>query len=233
MDWVPLGPDGWRPLRTWDLDLFRGQLGPRVVPGTYTVRATQGDHESVTTIEVLKDPSSTGSLADMRAQLELGMVLRDEINDIVDMVNDLEWTRKQLDDLQQRLAEEGDDEAAERAVEESESLELLAIQVEDRLFDIYLTGAREDAFRNPMKLYGRYSALSQDVSFSSSDHPPTVPQTEVHGVLQGRLNEAKALFQRFYDSDADALNEMLRAMKLPVIISDALAGAGATLGGGG
>ncbi|NNF29182.1 MAG: hypothetical protein HKN73_18295, partial [Gemmatimonadetes bacterium] len=108
-----------------------------------------------------------------------------------------------------------------RAVlEESGRLETLAIEVEDRLFDIYLTGAREDAFRNPMKLYGRYSALSQDVSFSSSDFPPTMQQREVHQVLQERLQAARGLFERLYSEDADTLNQLLRDMKLPVIISD-------------
>ncbi len=220
MDWVPLGPEGWRPLRTWDLDLFRGHLGPRVVPGTYTIRLTRGEVEHTTTVEVLKDPNSTGTLADLEAQVALGLTMRDEINAIVAMINDLEWTRKQLDDVQQRLAEDGDDEGAMRITEESENLERLAIEVEDRLFDIFLTGAREDAFRNPMKLYGRYSALSQDISFSSSDFPPTMQQREVHGVLQSRLNEARALFEKLYRDDANALNELLRERKLPVIISD-------------
>ena len=221
MDWVPLGPDGWRPLRTWDLDLFRGQVGPRVVPGTYTVRMVRGEEEQTTTVEVLKDPYATGTLADLEEQVTLGLVLRDEIDDIVDMINDLEWTRSQLDDLQRRLADEDETgDAIDAVVAESQRLETLAIEVEDRLFDIYLTGAREDAFRNPMKLYGRYSALSQDVSFSSSDFPPTMQQREVHQVLQERLEAARVLFERLYGEDADALNQLLREMKLPVIISD-------------
>ncbi len=144
----------------------------------------------------------------------------DEIDDIVEGDDRGEWTRKQLDDVQARMSEEGDDEGARRITEESERLETLAIEVEDRLFDIYLTGAREDAFRNPMKLYGRYSALSQDVSTSSSDFAPTMQQREVHGVLQTRLNDAKALFEKLYREDADALNQLLRERKLPVIISD-------------
>ncbi|MGI9627613.1 MAG: VPS10 domain-containing protein [Longimicrobiales bacterium] len=219
MDWVPLGPEGWRPLRTWDLDLFRGQLGPRVVPGTYTVRVSRGDETQTTTVDVMQDPKATGTQTDLEEQVALGLTLRDEIDDIVEMINDLEWTRSQLDDVQQRLREEGDDEGAARIVEESNRLETLAIEVEDRLFDIYLTGAREDAFRNPMKLYGRYSALSQDVSFTSADFPPTMQQRQVHEVLQGRLNDARELFRKLYDEDANALNELLRERKLPVIIS--------------
>ncbi len=224
MDWVPLGPEGWRPLRTWDLDLFRGQLGPRAVPGTYTVHVERAGVEHTTTVDVRKDPTSTGSMEDIRAQVALGLTLRDEIDDIVEMINDLEWTRKQLDDLQQRLSERsgrenGQTELWDQVITASEALEQRAIEVEDRLFDIYLTGAREDAFRNPMKLYGRYSALSQDVSYSSADYPPTVPQVEVHGVLQQRLEEAKAAYRVLLDQDADELNDLLRRLGIPAVIS--------------
>ena len=51
--------DGGR-LRTWDLDLFRGQLGPRVVPGTYTVRIDTGRSTSQTA----DDRSVEGSVLD-------------------------------------------------------------------------------------------------------------------------------------------------------------------------
>ncbi|MEQ8957546.1 MAG: hypothetical protein RLP02_06420, partial [Coleofasciculus sp. C2-GNP5-27] len=30
--WVEMNGEGWRPLVTWDLDLWQGQLGPRVAP---------------------------------------------------------------------------------------------------------------------------------------------------------------------------------------------------------
>ena len=36
--WVQLNGEGWRPLVTWDLDLMRGQYGPKVVPDKYKVK---------------------------------------------------------------------------------------------------------------------------------------------------------------------------------------------------
>ena len=37
VDWVKYNSDGWRPLRTWDLDVNAGKLGPLAVPGQYSV----------------------------------------------------------------------------------------------------------------------------------------------------------------------------------------------------
>ncbi|MCA9737746.1 MAG: glycosyl hydrolase [Gemmatimonadota bacterium] len=217
MEWVPLGPDGWRPLRTWDLDLVRGQLGPRAVPGTYTVHVRAGEQESSGPLTLLKDPHSTASLADLEEQVAMSLVLRDEIDRIVTMINDLEWTRKQLDDVQTRFAS---DTTARALIDEAERAERAAIEVESRLFDIYLTGAREDAFRNPMKLYGRYSALAQDVGYSSADFRPTVPQREVHEVLQGRLEEAAERYRALVQGGLEALNALLRQRGLPAVVSE-------------
>ena len=216
LPWVPLGPDGWRPLRTWDLDLNQGQFGPRVVPGDYQVVLEIGGTALSTPLTVLKDPHSEGTLADIREQVSLSMVIRDEINEVVDMIDRIEWARSQLEDLADMLA---DDSTATGLLAEAAALEETAIRVESNLFDIYLTGAREDAFRNPMKLYGRLSALSQDIGSSSADFPPTVPQVEVHDVLRQRLDATRLLFGKLFTEDAEELNRMLRERRLPVVIS--------------
>jgi photosystem II stability/assembly factor-like uncharacterized protein len=217
MPWVPLGPEGWRPLRTWDLDLNRGQLGPLVVPGTYTARVAIGDNEVVRPIEVLKDPHTEGTMDDIRAQVALSLQMRDQINEVVEMIDRLEWARKQLEDLSEMLA--GDAEA-EAVITEASRLLDEAISVEGTLYDINLTGAREDAFRSAMRLYGRFSALANDLGATGADFPPTVPQQEVHEVLTNRLSETRRRFEVLMNQEVETLNSLLRERKLPVIISE-------------
>jgi photosystem II stability/assembly factor-like uncharacterized protein len=217
MPWVPLGPEGWRPLRTWDLDLDRGQLGPLVVPGTYLARITIGEDVVTRPVQVLKDPTTEGTMDDIRSQVALSLRMRDQINEIVDMIDRLEWARKQLEDLTEML--EGDDEAG-RVIAEAGRLLDEAISVEGTLYDINLTGAREDAFRNAMRLYGRFSALANDVGATGADFSPTVPQQEVHEVLTERLGETRRRFDALMSQEVEALNRMLRDRRLPVIISD-------------
>jgi photosystem II stability/assembly factor-like uncharacterized protein len=56
--WVELNGEGWRPLVTWDLDLWRGQFGPRVVPGTYQAVISIDGKEFRKELHVLKDPNT-------------------------------------------------------------------------------------------------------------------------------------------------------------------------------
>ncbi len=94
------------------------------------------------------------------------------------------------------------------------------MEVEGAFFDAQLTGAREDAFRAPMRLYGRLSALATDVGASSADFPPTAQQVEVHDVLTERLEAAMARAEAFCADELDRLNEMLSELGRPQIVSD-------------
>jgi len=224
--WVQFGPDGTRPLRSWDLDLVRGQMGPRVAPGTYTVRLVAGDTEQSAPLTVLKDPGSAGTPEDIRAQVEFSLELRSRLNEVVDLINALEWTRKQLEDIQGTIRDRQAADARTRGggaadldalLTATGRMEERAISIESILFDVHLTGAREDAFRNPMKLYGRFSALASDIGGWGADFRPTDQQREVAGVLRERLEEAKGEAESFFGTEIDALNERLAAARIPVV----------------
>ena len=75
--WVQLNGEGWRPLVTWDLDLMRGQYGPRVVPDRYKVKLIVDNMEFTRELTVIKDPRSEGTLEDIRQQVALSLELRD------------------------------------------------------------------------------------------------------------------------------------------------------------
>jgi hypothetical protein len=205
--WVPLGKDGTRPVVTWDLDLWRGQLGPIAPPGTYTVRVKVGDRELAADLEVIKDPHSAGSETDIQQQVALSLEIRDNLNEVVDMINRIEWIRRQLLDLETMFA---GDENTQSVLEAAGEIGDSAITVEGKLFDVTMTGAREDAFRGPMKLYGRLSALGSDLSGFGADFPPTQQQLEVHRVLTQRLAEAREEFKVLMEQQVPAFNEQLR-----------------------
>ena len=116
-DWTPTDEDPKPALSnkaglnraTWDLrhthaDYVRGARndlgdwgpGPRAVPGDYTLRLVVGDVTSTQPLKVLPDPASSASVEAMRAQLEFGAELRDQLDEIVALVRRIRETRKQV-----------------------------------------------------------------------------------------------------------------------------------------
>jgi len=215
-DWVPLEQGGDRVVYVWDIDLIRGQRGPLAVPGTYTVRVKIGDEEFTRPLEVLKDPYSSGTLEDIEEQVAFSLGMRDQISDLAQVIERMEHTRVQLQAASSALRR---DSSADSVRAEVERLNAMAIELEGRLVDVNLTGAREDSFRNPMRLYGRFSALASDVDWKGSDFVPTMPQREVHQVLTDRFEDAKQAIQDFFDGELARLNDQLTRLGRPAIVS--------------
>jgi photosystem II stability/assembly factor-like uncharacterized protein len=218
-EWVRLGDDGSRRLVVWDLDLStRGPLAP---PGTYTVHVTVGEATGSRPLEVRKDPHSAGTTRDILEQVTLALELRDDLTRTVDMINRLEWIRAQLRTiaavLQDRSTVKDEGEAATLTAA-ARSAERSAIALAGPLFDVNLTGAREDSFRGPMQLYGRFAALLSDVAENGADFPPTAQQQDVHDLLHGRLDQASRAFEEWITGELLRFRTRVRDAGLPDVV---------------
>ena len=187
VDWVKYNNDGWRNLRTWDLDVNAGKLGPLTIPGQYKAVLTIDNKEYVENFTVLKDPNTEGSNNDIKAQFKFLITLRNTINETADLINTIEELRYELQ--------------KNTISTEAKKIERQLYSIESNLFDTKLTGAREDAFRNPNKIYGRLAALGSDLTRFGSDFQPTNQQVEVYNILSSRLNTQKKEFEKIMSED--------------------------------
>jgi photosystem II stability/assembly factor-like uncharacterized protein len=60
--------------------MFQAAQGPRVLPGTYTVKMTKGDQVYTTKVNIVMDPRATYSLAERKEQLALTLKLGSMLN---------------------------------------------------------------------------------------------------------------------------------------------------------
>jgi len=191
INWVTYNKDGWRPLRTWDIDVNSGKLGPKAVPGNYKAILNVDGKEVTQSFTLLKDPNTAGTIKDIKAQFKFLMTIRETINENVALINKVEDLRFSL----QNDYETRDEEKAAR------DMDVRLYEIESHLFDVKLTGAREDAFRNPTKIYGRLSALGSDLTRYGADFKPTNQQVEVYEVLSDRLKKQQAAFDVLMEDD--------------------------------
>ncbi len=207
--WVQLNGEGWRPLVTWDLDLMRGQFGPKVVPNSYTVKLIVGEQEFIRKLEVLKDPNTEGSIADIEQQVAFSLELRDAINIAVTLINSIEDIKREIKEITPKLKHQSDKKQARL-------LFLSAQSIAKGLYDIHLTGAREDAFRSPMKLYGRLSALASDIGGFGVDFKPTDQQRDVYAIFNKRLETASKKFETFVKIQLPKLNKQIKKSEFQI-----------------
>lgn len=216
--WVEIPKSGFRPLVNWVH--FDG--GPRVAPGRYTVKLSVDGKESTAPLEVLPDPNTLGSQKDIEAEVQFLLKIRGEMTDVADMINHIEWTRKQTENLEKMLAaDEGKHDAVLKAAKQLEQQEIAA---ESKLMDMHLTGRTEDSFRNPMGLYGRITNLGALMNgapgegSSGADLPPTDQALAVNALYIRDIAGAHRAFDELRDKDVAAFNETLKANHLNMAI---------------
>ena len=163
-------------------------------------------------LEVRKDPNSEGSEADIAAQIALVRQLRGDHEQVANAVNQLEWIRRQLYDLQAVLADAGRESLIEAAGEVDGTL----IAVEEKMIQMKLTGTGQDGVRWPAMLSSRIRYLAGTVA--TSDFPPTDQQREVQGVLEERLRSVLAEVRSAIDGDVASLNDTLDSQGVPPVL---------------
>ena len=216
--WVQPGTDGARRLVVWGAST----VDPLVVPGTYTVRLRAAGTELTQPLTVLRDPGSGASVEEMQKQLAFALDLRSDVGTVVDMVNSLEWTRKQLIDIKAMVASDpqyandrtGADGGASpgKAITfAANELEKKVLAVQDKLEDVNLTGYTEDSFRNPMGLFGKFTNLASHIIGSGADMRPTNQEVEVRKELLSQLEALKKQLEELRTKEVPAFNGALKA----------------------
>ena len=202
------GDSGWREAGDG------GRVRLLAAPGTYTVRLRAGDTERTETLEVLKDPSSAGTDADVQSQSQMLFELRDALNAAVAIVNEAEAMREQVSRLSDRLS---DHPASAEILPAAEALDEALVDLEMNLTDLRLSGgmARQDTIRWPRQLLAKLSSLAGYVG--QSDFAPTTQQREVFAEYRVKLADSEGRMQAIRDGALADLNRLLDAQGVAVV----------------
>ncbi|HEV2299474.1 MAG TPA: hypothetical protein VGR72_13280 [Candidatus Acidoferrales bacterium] len=205
---VTAGTEGWRPAPGV------GQISLLAPPGTYTVKLTVGGHDYTQKLNVLKDPHSAGTIADIQTQMKLILALQDEMNTMAEDVNQIESVRAQLVSLQAQL---GDDENSKSIRTAADELNTKLIGVEGNLLQLKATGHGQDDVRWESMLLDKLDYLARQVG--TSDFAPTTQQVAVHDMLKQQVAKYHDATQQLMTKDVAAFNSMLRGKSISNIIA--------------
>jgi hypothetical protein len=170
--------------------------------------------EETQKLVVLKDPNSGVSDADVQASAKFSYAVYRNISAAARMINEIEWTRRQLEDFRRMLAA---GKADKSVFAQASELEKKARAVEDKLLQPTLAEGDLKSFRGPLELYLKLIWLQAESGVSGSDvsgnadFPPTQPQREVYELLSGQLKQSGLEFDELYGKNIPAFNDAMRA----------------------
>ena len=220
-----------RPVTHWGIE--PAERGPLVAPGEYRVRL-QVDGESLTApLEIIKDPRAPGNDGDIEASTKLELRIRDDITTTSDMVNQIEWLRKQLGVIEQMLqsknreAKEDGEETPTAASEKQpnhrednlvksvkamddklQTIEYRLISPADSLSDDKYYSDAYRIYLNLIWLNGEVGTGAGDVA-GGADFRPTNADLEIFEQIDQQLKAVKADYSAVLEKDLPAFNRSL------------------------
>jgi photosystem II stability/assembly factor-like uncharacterized protein len=180
--------------------------GPRVVPGTYTVRMTKGDKTYETKIEVGLDPRSPFTVADRKAQFDAAMKVHGMFGEMSDLVARILAARQGAEKTLTGLPE-ADPLRAQltSAAEKADALRKKIVATKEGGF---ITG--EERLREYMDdLYGGI------LGYEGKPAATLVARTEA---LRRELGDVTDEFEAFRKKDLSEVNTALKERGLPEIV---------------
>ncbi len=184
---------------------FGTAVGPRVLPGTYTVRMTKDKNVYTTQLVVTRDPRSTYTALDRKAQFDLAMKLYSLLGDMTFAVDRINGVRLALDADAANLP--ASDPFAAR-------LRTASHQVDDLRKKIVAT-KEGGAITGEERLRENLATLYGDVVFYEGR--PTQMQMMRTDAIARELADVVRDFDAWLSKELTGLNAALSAKQLPPI----------------
>jgi hypothetical protein len=204
--------EGWIPVLSWGTG--GGFSGVRVAPGKYTAKMTVDGETFTQELEILKDPRSDGTLADIQEMVALQLQVRDDITTISGMVNEIEWMKKQINDLKESL---GRREGRASILSGADGVYGMLQALEDKILQPIAVEGDSKSFRFPNMLYSKMSVLGGDLA-ESVDFAPNQQQMEVYELLRDQMLDYRRELRALVIGEVAEFNQTLAREELVGII---------------
>ena len=188
-----------------------GTDGPRVAPGTYTVRLTVGEETRTATAQLKQDPRTAASQADLQAQLDFVLAANRKLSEIHTQIERIRKVRAQLGDLRKRI---GKDEKGKPIVEAAKALDKKMTAAEEALYQTK-NRSPQDPLNFPIRLNDKLAGVAD--SAATGDYAPTAQQRAVYAQLVEKIDAELARLKEVWEKDLPALNAMVKASEVPAI----------------
>ena len=189
-----------------------GTQGPKAVPGMYAARLLIGGDSVSVPFEIKPDPRSSSSRADLEAQFDFLIEVRDKLTKIHVAIKHIRDVRNQVDDLVGRLQD--DDDGADTIRQAAEDLSEQLTKIEEALYQTK-NQSPQDPLNYPIRLNNRLSGIASVVG--TGDYRPTdqafAVKAEIVAFIDSELEALRSVLQ----TDVSVFNRLVRDFQVPAV----------------
>jgi hypothetical protein len=199
--------EGFDGLIMWAASL----TGPKAMPGTYKARLTVNGKVMETEFEIVKDPRTSGTLADIKAQFDFSIAVRDKLSETNKAVKKIRTAREQINRVTEPMKgkEEMKDvnDMAKSILDDMKKIEETLYQTKNK--------SGQDPLNYPVRLNNKLGALGSEVD--GSDFRPTEQVKAVYKEITEKIDEQLNLLNEVMTDKVPKFNDLVKQKQVNAI----------------
>jgi photosystem II stability/assembly factor-like uncharacterized protein len=204
--------EGFEGLIMWAASL----TGPKAVPGIYKAKLTVNGKSSETEFEILKDPRTSGSMADIQAQFDFSIAVRDKLTEANKAIKQIRTTREQINRVTEPMKGKEDmkdaTDLAKSILDEIKKIEEALYQTKNR--------SGQDPLNYPVRLNNKLGALGSEVD--GSDFKPTEQVKAVYKEVTEKIDVQLNQLNKVMTDKIPKFNEIIKQKQVSAITIDVM-----------
>ncbi len=200
--------EGFDGLIMWSANL----RGPKAVPGKYKAKLTVNGKSMEQEFEILKDPRSSGTLADIKEQFDFAIKVRDKLSEANLGVKKIREARDQINRITEPM----------KGKDEFKDVNDLAKSILDNVKnveeEIYQTKNRsgQDPLNFPVQLNNKIGALGREVD--GGDFKPTEQAKAVYNEIAGQIDSQLKTLNTIFTDQLPEFNNLIRQKEVKAVV---------------
>ena len=207
----------------WDMryngaKTFKGMImwaattrGPAAIPGSYKVKMTVNGTETTQDFDLLKDPRKSASQADLQAQFNFLMNVRNKLTETHEGIINIRKAKAQINDVLKKAGDNEDLNTLGKAIIKDMS------EIEKTLYQTK-NESGQDPLNFPIRLNNKLGHLA---SLSGiGDNKPTDSALEFYDEVTGKIDEQLKMLSEIFDTRIAEFNQKVKEANVDAVRLD-------------
>jgi photosystem II stability/assembly factor-like uncharacterized protein len=199
--------EGFDGLIMWGASL----TGPKAVPGIYKAKLTINGQSQETEFEILKDPRSSGTAADIKAQFDFAIAVRDKLTDTHKAIKNIRTVREQINRVTDPMK---DKKEMKDVVDMGKSITDEMKKIEETLYQTK-NRSGQDPLNFPIRLNNKLGALASEVD--GSDYHPTEQVKTVYKELSDKIDMQLNSLRQIMKDKLPKFNDLVKQKQVSAV----------------
>ncbi|MBX2969961.1 MAG: glycosyl hydrolase [Cyclobacteriaceae bacterium] len=187
--------------------------GPRALPGTYKARLTVNGKVQETEFEILKDPRSDATDADMKAQFDFAQEVLGKVNETHTAIKKIRQAREQINRAIDPIKDQKD--AMKDILDKAKNIQDQMKTIEETLYQTK-NRSGQDPLNFPIRLNNKLAHLNSLVS--SGNFAPTEQMVTFKNEITTEIDKHLNSLKKIFDEEIPAFNNLVKQKNIDVVV---------------